>query len=185
MRGQDSASDVALGGVEGGRGELPQDLLWDLWTGGCLSRVHQRVRAKAGAPNASVFCSDPRAHYGHQNRESAPTYEDGTQSRDFTFVATVVEADLPACEVGGVDRMVFNVACGEGFTVLGLVETLSRVRTHRWQHDLAVSARGMQNTHLRTLGRPGKARSLSGYEPTYGFRTGLEEMASGRLTSDD
>jgi UDP-glucose 4-epimerase len=52
---------------------------------------------------------------------------DGEQSRDFTFVADVVQANLLAAEAPGVSGRVFNVACGRRTSLLELVRTLNRL----------------------------------------------------------
>ena len=54
-------------------------------------------------------------------------YGDGTQSRDFTYVANVVEANLLACTVENAVGEVFNIACGERFTLLQLVNTINKI----------------------------------------------------------
>ncbi len=52
-------------------------------------------------------------------------YGDGTQSRDFTYVANNVEANIRACTAKGVAGEVFNIACGERFTMTDLVDTIN------------------------------------------------------------
>ena len=52
---------------------------------------------------------------------------DGTQSRDFTFVANVVDANLAACTAEGAAGKVFNVACGSDFSVMDVVENLQKL----------------------------------------------------------
>ena len=52
---------------------------------------------------------------------------DGKQSRDFTFVANVVEANLAACEAAGAAGKVFNVACGRDYSVLDVAEGLKKI----------------------------------------------------------
>ncbi|RKY42857.1 MAG: LPS biosynthesis protein WbpP [Candidatus Makaraimicrobium thalassicum] len=52
---------------------------------------------------------------------------DGTQSRDFTFVSNVVNANLAACEVPGISGMFFNVACGCDHSVVDVAETLKKL----------------------------------------------------------
>ncbi|MEZ4714994.1 MAG: hypothetical protein R2851_02725 [Caldilineaceae bacterium] len=49
-------------------------------------------------------------------------YGDGLQSRDFTFVANNIAANLLATTVPGVGGQVFNIACGRRYTLLDLVE---------------------------------------------------------------
>ena len=58
---------------------------------------------------------------------SAPViFGDGEQSRDFTFVEDVVEANLLACRKEGISGRVYNVARGDRKTLNELVETLGR-----------------------------------------------------------
>jgi UDP-glucose 4-epimerase len=54
-------------------------------------------------------------------------YGDGLQSRDFTYVDNVVEANLLAAETDGVAGRVFNVACGGRFTLLELLAKLKEI----------------------------------------------------------
>jgi len=59
-------------------------------------------------------------------RGAAPTvYGDGGQSRDFTYVSNVVRANLLAATVPGVAGRVFNVACGQRYTLLDLIAALN------------------------------------------------------------
>jgi len=50
---------------------------------------------------------------------------DGTQSRDFTFIDDVVQANLRAAEAPGVSGRVYNVACGRRTTLLELVAKIN------------------------------------------------------------
>ncbi len=52
---------------------------------------------------------------------------DGKQSRDFTFVKNVVEANLNACVVSGISGEVFNVACGTTTSIIGIVNEINKV----------------------------------------------------------
>lgn len=52
-------------------------------------------------------------------------YGDGTQSRDFTFVSNNVEANILACTAPGIAGEVFNIACGERYTLNDLVDSLN------------------------------------------------------------
>ena len=54
-------------------------------------------------------------------------YGDGLQSRDFTYVQNVVEANLLACKVPGVGGQVFNVACGDGITVNSMLHQINKI----------------------------------------------------------
>ncbi len=52
-------------------------------------------------------------------------YGDGSQSRDFTFVSNNVEANLLACSTPGIGGDVFNIACGERYTLIDLVDSIN------------------------------------------------------------
>ncbi len=52
---------------------------------------------------------------------------DGTQSRDFTYVDNVVDANLAACEAKDVAGMYFNVACGRDYSVLDVAEGIKEI----------------------------------------------------------
>jgi len=54
-------------------------------------------------------------------------YGDGLQSRDFTYVQNVVEANLLACTVPGVAGQVFNVACGDRITVNSMLQQINKI----------------------------------------------------------
>jgi nucleoside-diphosphate-sugar epimerase len=52
---------------------------------------------------------------------------DGKQSRDFTYVGNVVEANLKSCTASGVSGEVFNVACGTTTSVIDIVNSLNNI----------------------------------------------------------
>jgi UDP-glucose 4-epimerase len=100
-------------------------------------------------------------------------YGDGTQSRDFTFVNNNVEANLLACTAPGVAGEVFNIACGERYTLIDLVNTINEIL-------------GTQVEPLFQPPRPGdvrqslagieKAKQKLGFEVKVKFREGLEKI---------
>jgi len=59
---------------------------------------------------------------------SPPTvYGDGLQSRDFTYIENVVNANLLAAEAEGVAGRAFNVACGGRYSLLDLLSRLKQL----------------------------------------------------------
>jgi UDP-glucose 4-epimerase len=54
-------------------------------------------------------------------------YGDGLQSRDFTYVENVVNANLLASEAEGIAGRAFNVACGGRYTLLDLLARLKKI----------------------------------------------------------
>lgn len=104
-------------------------------------------------------------------RGEQPTiFGDGEQSRDFTYVENIVEANLLAAWSDRGGGEVLNIACGERMTVNGLLEAVN-----------AVLGRTVEAVHVDP--RPGdirhstadiaKARRVLGFEPRVPFLDGL------------
>ncbi|MBN1285768.1 MAG: SDR family oxidoreductase [Anaerolineae bacterium] len=56
-----------------------------------------------------------------------PTIDgDGLQTRDFTYIDNVAQANLLACRAPGIAGELFNSACGGQHSVLGLVEIINK-----------------------------------------------------------
>jgi len=98
-------------------------------------------------------------------------YGDGRQSRDFTYVANVVEGNLRALTAKGLRGQAVNLATGRRVTLNQLLRTLARqVGTRpRARHQ---PARPGDIRH--SLADIRLARKLLGYRPTVDFETGLE-----------
>src|SRR5262249_18328162 len=59
--------------------------------------------------------------------EELPVEGDGSQSRDFTYVANVVQANLKAMTATRVSGETINVACGERFTLNEIIQQLCAI----------------------------------------------------------
>ncbi|MBN1813019.1 MAG: SDR family oxidoreductase [Anaerolineae bacterium] len=61
-------------------------------------------------------------------RGEAPTvHGDGLQSRDFSYISNVVHANLLAAAAPGAAGRVFNIACGERYTLLDMIAALNDI----------------------------------------------------------
>jgi len=61
-------------------------------------------------------------------RGTPPTiYGDGDQTRDFSYVSNIVEANILASNLEGYDSEVFNLACGEKTSVNELAEKINSI----------------------------------------------------------
>jgi nucleoside-diphosphate-sugar epimerase len=100
-------------------------------------------------------------------------YGDGEQSRDFTYVSNVVDANLLAAETARGVGEVVNVANGERTTLNGLLGTLKRVTG---KTDVEAEYREPRVGDVRhSLADITRARELLGYEPKVGLEEGLRE----------
>jgi len=59
--------------------------------------------------------------------EQPTIFGDGEQSRDFTYIDNVVEANLCAAQATGVTGKVYNVGCGTSYTLLQLLMSLCQI----------------------------------------------------------
>ncbi len=95
---------------------------------------------------------------------------DGEQSRDFTFVADVVRANLLAAEASGVSGKVYNIACGRRTSLREVVRHLNELLGTAIE-PIFTDARPGDVRH--SLASIAEAREDLGYEPTTDIVTGL------------
>jgi UDP-glucose 4-epimerase len=103
-------------------------------------------------------------------RRSPVIHGDGEQSRDFTFVADVVQANLLAAQAPGVSGRVYNIACGRRTTLLELVAHLNDLLGTAVAPAHAAPRVGDVRHSQADIER---ARSELGYRPTTDVLTGL------------
>ena len=102
--------------------------------------------------------------------EPLEVHGDGRQSRDFTYIDNVVDANLLAARAPDVAGELFNVGCGERTSLLEIAERLEKI----FGRPLA-----RRHTPLRagdvphTLADVAKGKRLLGYAPLVGFDEGL------------
>jgi len=97
-------------------------------------------------------------------------YGDGEQSRDFTFVENVVQANLRACEVPGIAGMVFNAGTGGRYT---LNQTLRLLEKFAGRPARAKYVEPRQGDIRDSQADISLAREKLGYDPRVGFEEGL------------
>jgi UDP-glucose 4-epimerase len=97
-------------------------------------------------------------------------YGDGLQSRDFTYVANVVAANLMACTAPGIGGEVFNVACGGRITVNAILEQINAIAGKKIAPSY-LDPRGGDIKHSQADIE--KAASRMGYRPQVTFEEGL------------
>ncbi|NLF40075.1 SDR family oxidoreductase [bacterium] len=104
-------------------------------------------------------------------KKEAPTiYGDGAQTRDFTYVANVVSANLLACTARGAAGRVFNVACGESVSLLDLFGQIARLLAADVTPVFAAERPGDVKHSLADITA---ARTVLGYTPLVPFAEGM------------
>ncbi len=109
--------------------------------------------------------------------ETPTIYGDGSTSRDFTFVADAVQANLLACTAHGdcATGRVFNVGTGRSYTLNLLYETLADILGYRYRARYGPERQGDVRHSLADIER---IRTELGYLPQATLRTGLEKTVS-------
>jgi UDP-glucose 4-epimerase len=125
-------------------------------------------RQDPGSPYSGVISLFSTALLG---RRQPIIYGDGEQTRDFTYVANVVDGVLRACEAPKVAGEVINVATGGRISLNELLRTMNRVAgtdlEALYHEPRAGDVRDSQADIT-------KARTLLGYTPGVGLEEGLK-----------
>jgi UDP-glucose 4-epimerase len=100
----------------------------------------------------------------------ATVHGDGKQSRDFTHVDNVVDANLCALH-SSASAVAVNVACGDSHTLLELVDEISALNHRQLETILGAPREGDIRHSLADISL---ARAQIGYEPKVAFREGLK-----------
>jgi UDP-glucose 4-epimerase len=105
------------------------------------------------------------------NEGRRPTiYGDGEQTRDFTYVANVVDGVLRACEAPKAPGEAINVACGTRISLNQLLSVMNRIVGTNLQ---AIHAEERAGDVKDSQADISKAKELLGYEPIVDLEEGL------------
>lgn len=105
------------------------------------------------------------------NDEPPPIYGTGRQSRDFTYIDNVVQANILATTKTKCNAWVFNVGCAKDYSVLWLVKILNKLM-HKKIKPIFLEPR--PGDILKTQADISKIAKDLGYEPRIDFVKGLE-----------
>jgi nucleoside-diphosphate-sugar epimerase len=121
-------------------------------------------------PRSEYAVVIPRFIYWALHDEALEVHGDGEQSRDFTYVDNVVQANVLASRASGVGGEVFNVGCGDHTSLLGIVERLERMLGRRLERRHTPPRAGDVR---HTLADISHGKRLLSYEPLVAFDEGF------------
>lgn len=124
-------------------------------------------------PNSQYSAVIPKFLHAMKNDLPPTVHGDGTQSRDFTYVANNVQANLNACEALNVAGNVYNIACGENFTLLDLVREFNGILGKRIEPKFTDSRPGDIKHSKADITR---AQTELHYRPEISFQEGLRML---------
>jgi UDP-N-acetylglucosamine/UDP-N-acetylgalactosamine 4-epimerase len=134
-------------------------------------------------PNGAYAAVIPKWVAGMLQGEPCAINGDGETSRDFCYIANVVQANLRAGTVapGEATRQVYNVAVGDRTTLNQLHEAL-RSGIRKLRPDLTIADPAYRDFRAgdvrHSLADVGKARRLLGYQPTHDVSQGMAEAVA-------
>jgi len=102
--------------------------------------------------------------------EPLQVHGDGRQSRDFTYIDNVVEANILAARASTASGEVFNVGCGDRVSLLDIIGRLEKLLGRALQRHHTPSRAG---DVPHTLADIDKAKRLMDYTPLVDFDEGL------------
>lgn len=105
------------------------------------------------------------------NNEAPTIFGDGEQSRDFTYVANVVDANLRAAEAPEAVGQVMNLGIGQRITLNQLFDELQQIIGTNLKPNYEETRAGDVRHSLADITR---AENLLGYRPLVGLAEGLK-----------
>ena len=114
--------------------------------------------------------------------EPVTIFDDGEQSRDFTYVDNVVDANLQAAEAGGASGRIFNIAGGAPATVNQLAEAIGRLLDKPVERRYLPPRPGDLRDSWADVS---EGRRTLGYEPSVSLEEGLRRTAEFLLEREE
>ncbi len=105
-----------------------------------------------------------------QKGEPVTIFGDGEQSRDFTYVSNIVEANLLACEADHAPGQSFNLGTSNRHTLNRTLDVLEQICARSVERKYDSPRKGDIRDSQADISR---ARQILGYNPRIGFEEGL------------
>ncbi len=99
-------------------------------------------------------------------------YGDGKQSRDFTYIKNVVEANILALKKKNIGGKIFNIACGRSVSLNELVELMNKILGKNIKPIYGIPRKGDIRHSLADIS---KSKKLLGYRVKYPLEDGLRK----------
>ena len=126
-------------------------------------------------PESAYAAVIPKFCHALLTGDTPVIYGDGEQSRDFTYIDNVVDANLKAAEADGAVGGVFNVAMGQTLSVNNLLQGLARLVEIAPRVRYDPPRTGDVRDSLADISA---ARATLGYLPTVSFEMGLAQTVA-------
>jgi nucleoside-diphosphate-sugar epimerase len=129
-------------------------------------------------PNSQYAAVVPRFISAVAAGRPVTIHGDGEQSRDFTYIANVVAANLLAADAPDASGAILNVATGGSETVNSLADTIGRLLGKPVEKEHEPARAGDVHASWADISL---ARDTIGFEPTVDFEDGLQRTIASLL----
>ena len=124
------------------------------------------------SPNGAYAAVIPLFMQALKDNTSPKINGDGGQTRDFTFIDNVIQANIKGMFASkAAANQVFNVACGERIDINYLWDSLRTAANSQLKAEYGPERQGDVRDSLADIS---KAKDLLGYSPRYTVREGLK-----------
>jgi nucleoside-diphosphate-sugar epimerase len=156
-------------------GESYCKLYYDLYRLETVSLRYFNVFGPSQDPHSEYSAVIPKFITKLLAKQPLVVYGDGKQSRDFTYIDNVVEANLLALKSPFAAGKMCNIGCGERITLNGLIELLEGILGVKAQVAYTPSKLGDVRHSLADISR---AKKILGFEPTVMVEEGLRRTVA-------
>lgn len=149
------------------------EIYWRLYKLPTIGMRYFNVFGRWQDPNGAYAAVIPKFAKALMDGERPQVHGDGEQSRDFTYIENVIEANLKACLAGEeAFGRAYNIAYGERFTVNQMLEAMCEQLGVEFNPEY-VNPRAGDIKH--SLANIDDTRELLGYDPSWSFADGFKE----------
>ncbi|HUJ71171.1 MAG TPA: SDR family oxidoreductase [Verrucomicrobiae bacterium] len=152
-------------------GEYYSRVFWRLYGLETISLRYFNVFGPRQDPQSQYAAVIPRFITAIMRDESPIIFGDGKQTRDFSHIDNVIDANVAACEAPNEALgESFNIACGSRISLLGLVDTVNKILGKKIKPKFDPPRPG---DILHSRADISKAEKLLGWKPRVGFAEGI------------
>ena len=152
--------------------ELYADVFGKTYNTNVIGFRYFNVFGPKQSPNGAYAAVIPLFMQALKDAKAPTVHGDGEQTRDFTFVANAVQANVKGFFASKeASNQVFNVACGERISVNYLWDSLNQAANTNLEAIYGPTRQGDVRDSLADIS---KAEKLLGYAPEFTVSEGLE-----------
>jgi nucleoside-diphosphate-sugar epimerase len=133
-------------------------------------------------PNSDYAAVIPRFSTRMISGKQPTVYGDGEQTRDFTFIANVVDANWKAATSANVAGQAFNIGCGAETSLNQLIGKLNQILGSELEPKYEPARKGDVRNSVADIS---KAQTMLGYSPTTSLEAGLRRVVDWYRSGSD